>query len=134
VLTAPLIRKCRGVGLFVTLLVTGCDQWLIAEGRVVDRQERTPIRAAVITFYGSHLPDAGIRVITDSLGQFRVFDNVAPGAQLHRLTVEASKYPQVTFQPKVKGTALPELEIELAGPLTSAPSRIMGKMEEEPAQ
>jgi hypothetical protein len=110
---------------FLAALLTGCDQWMSAEGRIVDRLDGTPVVHATVTFNGSHFPDSGIRVRTDEQGQFRVFENVAPGARLDSFTVEAADYPPTTFRPDVRGTTLPTVEVQLARPLYNPPSRLL---------
>jgi hypothetical protein len=119
--------RCAGQALFLATLISCViqDQWVQSRGRVVDRQNGKPIAGAVIRFYGSHLPDTGIRVTTDSVGRFRVFHWVSTAAQLERLSVEAPMYPPTTFRPEVKGTHLPSVEIQLAGPLAREPSRMV---------
>jgi hypothetical protein len=119
--------RCAGPALFLATLVSCLiqDQWLQSRGRVVDRQNGTPIAGAVIRFYGSHLPDTGIRVSTDTVGRFRVFHGVSTAAQLESLRVEAPMYPPTTFRSEVKGTHLSPVEIQLAGRLAAEPSRML---------
>jgi hypothetical protein len=119
--------RCAGQILFLGTLVACIhqDQWVSSRGRVVDRQKGTPIAAAVVRFYGSHMPDTGISVSTDSAGRFRVFYGVSTFAQLESLSVEAPRYPLATFQPEVRGVHLPPVEIQLAGPSAQDTSRIL---------
>ena len=108
-----------------------------SRGRVVDRQTGTPIAAAVVRFYGSHFPDTGISVSTDSAGRFRMFHGVSTFAQLESLSVKAPRYPLATFQPEVRGVHLPAVEIQLVDPLAQDTSRILSELteasNEEPA-
>ena len=102
-----------------------------SRGRVVDRRNGAPISGAVIRFYGSYLPDTGIRVSTDSVGRFHVFHGVSTGAQLESLSVEAPRYPPATFRPQVKGVYLPSVEIQLADPSAREPSRMLSEWTQE---
>jgi hypothetical protein len=119
--------RCAGPALFFATVVSCliADQWVQSHGRVVDRQKGTPIAGAVIRFYGSHLPDTGIRVSTDTVGRFRVFHWVSTGAKLESLRVEAPMYQRATFRPEVMGAHLPPVEIQLAPPLAREPSRML---------
>jgi hypothetical protein len=118
--------RCAGPALLLVTLISCLikDNWLQSHGRVVDRQNGRPIAGAVVRFYGSYLPDTGIRVSTDSAGRFRVFHGVSTAAQLESLSVEGPKYPSSTFRPNVKGAHLPPIEIQLARPLAGEPSRM----------
>jgi hypothetical protein len=119
--------RCAGPALLLVTVVSCLikDNWLQSHGRVVDRQSGKPIAGAVIRFYGSHLPDTGIRVSTDSLGRFRVFHGASTATQLERLLVEAPMYQRATFRPEVMGAHLPPVEIQLAAPLAREPSRML---------
>jgi len=108
--------RCTGQAMFLATLVSCLirDNWVQSHGRVLDRQNGTPIARAIVRFYGSYLPDTGIRVSTDSLGRFRVFHGVSTAAQLESLSVEAPNYPPSTFRPGGKGAHLPPVEIQLS--------------------
>jgi hypothetical protein len=126
-----LVRIGHVAPAFLLILLAGCDQWLSAEGRVVDRLDGTPVAHATVTFNGSGFPDSGIRVTTNEHGEFGAFENVAPGARLDSFTVRAADYPPVSFHPDVKGTRLPTVEVQLARLLYNPPSRLLVESEDK---
>ena len=114
------------------ILLAGCDQWLSADGRVVDRLDGTPVADVTITFNGSGFPDSGIRATTNEHGEFLVFEHVVPGARLDSLMVQAADYPPISFHPDVEGTTLPTVEVQLAKPLHNPPSRLLVELGDQP--
>jgi hypothetical protein len=111
-------------------LLTGCDSLLSVRGRVTDRRDGSPIVNAVVTFYGSGMPDTGYRVRTGSQGQFDVRVITGPLPRVDSLTVSAASYSTASFRPKQR--ELPTVEVQLAKPLYSEPSRLLGDLTETP--
>jgi hypothetical protein len=114
-------------------MLASCDQVVDVQGRVTDRQDGTPIVAAVVTFHGSAFPDSGSRISTDSLGRFHAFEITGPGARLDSFTVTAAEYPIAVFRPPVR-TKIPTLEVQLAKRLYNEPSRLLVELDQRPKE
>jgi hypothetical protein len=73
----------------LALTAFGCDAWITADGKIQNEGGR-PLPNARIRITSKALPDSGILILTDSSGQFHVFENVAPGRASAHIRVEAS--------------------------------------------
>jgi hypothetical protein len=108
------------------VLASGCDSAVSVRGRVTDLQTGAPIEDAALTVYGSGMPKTGHQATSDAQGSFEIHVVTGPWPRVDSLMVASRNYATVVVRPTQR--ELPTLEVQLAGPLASGPSRVLGEL------